>query len=116
MFTKIVNKMKSLTKSVKARVASTVAMASAMTMPVFATAPTINPNLDFKTALGSLLGFFLDAVVYVGAFIAIWGAIQFFMAFKEGDAERKSGAIYMFLTGCGIIGIRAILTTIGVFA
>lgn len=115
MFKKIVNKMKTLAQSAKAKAVATMAMVSTMMTPVFATAPTINGNLDFKTALGKLLGFFLDAALYVGAFIAIWGGIQFFMAFKEGDAERKSSAIYTFITGCGIISIRVILTTIGVF-
>lgn len=83
----------------------------AITNPVYAQSlVTGDPDTIFKNFIGEVLGL----VTYAGVGLLVWGLIAFFLALRNEEAEKKTAAIYNIIAGIGIIGIRAILTAVGV--
>ena len=71
-------------------------------------------GVDPVNAIGELTGFILDLVTGIGAIAVIWGAVQLSIALKQQDGSQKTSAILFITGGLILVGVRIVLTTLGV--
>lgn len=55
----------------------------------------------------------LTLVGYIGIILAVWGAVQFFLALKNEDSDSKSRAGMTIVCGAALIGIKPIVNQLG---
>jgi len=108
--------MKKLFKKIKNKATMLMTMTSlgVMNFAVYAGGQTIVPETDPIKLFTNIIKYFLGLVQLGGIGVAIFGAVNFFMAFKDNDAEKKSNAMNWFIAGAGLIGISSILKAIGI--
>ncbi|MEE0929955.1 MAG: hypothetical protein UIM53_03065 [Acutalibacteraceae bacterium] len=116
MFKKMFNKVKAFAD--KAKAAMTTMMIAAMTMPVYATAPTITvqDNIDVNVMLGKIAGGLLSILQGIGGIFIVWGGFQFAMALRDEDAASKSRAMLVLISGVCMVGLKALLKWFGILA
>lgn len=112
-------KIKGLTKAVKAAGAA-LAMTAAEAMPVLATgfgdeSVTVNTSsVNAGSLMGKIIGILLTITFYVGIALLIYGIYEIVMSFMQNQPEAKTKGIIMALSGAVMMGLKPILTSLGV--
>lgn len=58
-----------------------------------------------SSAWTSVLNFVMGWVRNLGIGVALWGAVEWFNAFRADDAEGKTKGIRFVVSGCGLIAV-----------
>lgn len=107
--------MRNFFRKYKNRFLAAVAAASvAMATPVSAYAVTIAENLDAETVVGKILDYLLTAAQLVGGGVLIYAFISFGLSIAQENPDQRSRAIMFIVAGAMLVGIKPILTAIGV--
>ena len=77
-------------------------------MPAFADAPSASETMT------NLISLMCSMFKFVGAAIFVWAIIQFILATKRSDADSKADAVQTAVCGIALMGIAAIVTTLGI--
>lgn len=70
-------------------------------------------GVDADQAAPKLIGILLDICMYAGAALAVYGVYEVIMSFMQNQPEAKTKGIIMALAGAVMIGMKAILTGLG---
>jgi hypothetical protein len=108
--------------SKRATYVATVASCAAMTAPVNAYAGFGDDNvsvsdgtdLEADTLMGNIIGILLSITRYVGVALVIYGVYEIVMSFMQNQPEAKTKGIVMALAGVVMVGLKTVLTSIGV--
>jgi hypothetical protein len=110
----LINKIKTKCSALVAKTYfMTTSIMLALTCPAYASGQGIVTGTSdqiFKKFIGEIL----KLATYVGVGMLAWGVISFFMAMRNEEAEKKTAAIFNIVAGIGIIGVKAILTAVGI--
>lgn len=95
--------MKKTVKNIKIK-AKTLKMVAATSVGTVACAPLMAFAADEKTTtahdmVGTLLGYVLGIFFWIGLLFLAWGIAQLVLAFKNEDADSKSRAMMVLLSG-----------------
>ena len=77
---------------------------------------TVNPNLNTNDLMGSIIGFVLGLFQFIGVIMLILGVAMFIMNSHEDQVDKRLKSVIIALGGAALIGLKAILTAIGVLA
>lgn len=78
---------------------------------------TVNTeDIDTAALMGKIVGTVLSIFQWIGVLLLVWGVGQLVMAFKNEDADSKSRAIMMIVSSALLIGLKALLTAIGIIS
>ena len=74
----------------------------------------VKTNVNAVQAMGKVIGMILWVAAFVGAGLLIWGVIEIVMSFTNEQPEKKVKGISLALGGILMIGLKAVLTELGV--
>ena len=74
----------------------------------------VKTNVNAVQAMGKVIGMILWVAAFVGAGLLIWGVIEIVMSFTNEQPEKKVKGISLALGGILMIGLKAVLTALGV--
>lgn len=96
--------------------AGMIAAAASLAVPAaaFATSVTIKNDLDPETVVGNILGYLITALQLVGGGVLIYAFGSFALSIAQENPDQRSRAIMMIVAGAMLVGIRPILSAIGV--
>lgn len=75
----------------------------------------VSGNADSAADLiGNILGILLTITRYVGVALVVYGVYEVVMSFMQNQPEAKTKGIIMALAGVVMIGLKGILTFVGI--
>lgn len=77
---------------------------------------TVNTSLDIGTMIGGLVDVLLDIGKYAGVILLIVNIISILLAKKNNDAAGMDKAVLGAIIGACLIGISALLKTVGILS
>ncbi len=114
------NKFKRLFKSIYAAGASAAALASvtAAQASAFGDDVTVSTTQggDAGTLMGKIIGILLTITRFVGVALVIYGIYEVVMSFMQNQPEAKTKGIIMALAGVVMIGLKSIITSLGIIS
>lgn len=82
--------------------------------PVFLA--TINTNLDTAAMIGGLVDVLIQIAIYAGVILLIINIINILLSKKNNDAAGMDKAVLGAIIGACLIGISALLRTVGILS
>lgn len=82
--------------------------------PVFLA--TINTNLDTASMIGGLVDVLIQIAIYAGVILLIVNIINILLSKKNNDAAGMDKAVLGAIIGACLIGISALLRTVGILS
>lgn len=82
--------------------------------PVFLA--TVNTNLDTAEMIGGLVDVLIQIATYAGVILLIVNIISILLAKKNNDAAGMDKAVLGAIIGACLIGISALLKTVGILS
>ena len=74
----------------------------------------VKTNVNAVQAMGKVIGMILWVAAFVGAGLLIWGVIEIVMSCTNERREKKVEGMSLPLGGILMIGLKAVLTALGV--
>lgn len=69
---------------------------------------------DAGTLMGKIIGILLTITRFVGVALVIYGVYEIVMSFMQNQPEAKTKGIVMALAGVVMIGLKSIITSLGI--
>lgn len=69
-------------------------------------------DIKLNTLMPKVFKQVTDMAMWIGAFLLLWGLIQFGLALRNEDSDSKSRSIMVIVAAIVLMGIKAIFNTI----
>lgn len=73
-------------------------------------------DVEAEDMVGRIIGILLTITRYVGIALVVYGVYEVVMSFMQNQPEAKTKGIVMALAGAVMIGLKTILSNIGVIS
>lgn len=69
-------------------------------------------DIKLNTLMPKVFKQVTDMAMWIGAFLLLWGLVQFGLALRNEDSDSKSRSIMVIVAAIVLMGIKAIFNTI----
>ena len=105
----MLTKIKEMKKNFKNSFAYALLFAPVMLENAYAYA---DDDIKLNTLMPKVFKQVTDIAMWIGAFLLLWGLVQFGLALRNEDSDSKSRSIMVIVAAIVLMGIKAIFNTI----
>lgn len=105
----MLTKIKEMKKNFKNSFAYALLFAPVMLENAYADA---DDDIKLNTLMPKVFKQVTDMAMWIGAFLLLWGLVQFGLALRNEDSDSKSRSIMVIVAAIVLMGIKAIFNTI----
>lgn len=111
------DKIKSIYSKIKTKLfTASVALMTAVSASVPASAVTVNTNMNTEQLLGGIVDFICKLALYIGIVIVATGIFMLIMAYKDDNSEQQTRGVRVAVVGAALVGFQALLRLTGLIS
>ena len=80
--------------------------------PIISNNAYADDDIKLKTLMPNVFKQVTDMAMWIGAFLLLWGLVQFGLALRNEDSDSKSRSIMVIVAAIVLMGIKAIFNAI----